>query len=183
MASADDDERWLRQTDVEVDARLISGAGRERRDAGFAAGKQHIRQLDRRRLERLIGDIATRPILGGCDDAGLAGQRRILRGDNDRAHERNIVAQGAQTRLRVAQALDEDLDLAAAGKADALDVLLLADAKFQQLRLPGANRAQAFIDHGWLDTAAADRAANLHLLGDSQRRADATRSRAFARDD
>src|SRR5579885_2485331 len=77
------------------------------------------------------------------------------------------------------QPLDENGDLAAAGEANLLQVLLFADAKLEHLRLAGLDNLLRGSNHGWLDTAAADRAADFALLADGQLRAFAAWSRTY----
>ena len=64
-------------------------------------------------------------------------------------------------------ALDEDLDLAAAGEPD-LPGLLVADPEIEEARLAVLDRRLCFLDDDTLDTAARDRADKRAVIGDRE---------------
>ena len=63
--------------------------------------------------------------------------------------------------FEVGEPLDEHLDLAAAGEANLLDILLLGDAVGEQFGLACAERLQPHLDHRGLDAATAHRASDI----------------------
>src|SRR5262245_38508493 len=78
--------------------------------------------------------------------------------------------------------LDEDVDLAAAGEADAPCQVVL-DAVAQQLRLAGAEHLLGVLEHVALDTATGDGPAHLPRLGDRETCPDGPWRRAPCRND
>ncbi len=103
--------------------------------------------------------------------------RAVLQiGENDRA----LLADACIE--RVVELLDEDVDLAAAGKTD-LERLIVRDPVREQLRPRAAeDRPACLIDVG-LDTTAADAAAHLARLGHDELRADGAGRRTPSGDD
>src|SRR5579885_2132176 len=74
--------------------------------------------------------------------------------------------------------LNKDLDLAAAGEANLLQIFFFADAKGEHLRLASLDDLLSSGNHGRLDAAAADRAADLAALAHRELGALAARCRA-----
>src|SRR5579859_68476 len=132
------------------------------------AGGARVQRGIAKRADRLalLRDDQLRAERNGC-----AGRR----GDNGCARDLPVLVNCLREGRIIAQPLDEDANLAAAGEANLLDVLLFRDAKFEELWCASANGAHAFFDDRWLDAAAAHRSANLAALTDGQRRAETAR--------